>query len=184
MFQFILDNKEWLFSGIGVPIFIAIFVVIKNFLWKKKKPIPIKRNSEIVTNLNPSGEKGITSDEIIVPINQISSITCQKIGELIKNAPPLQRDEVKKNFVGIKVLWDAYLCLASKDDEGIVSLWLSTGNELKDNIYSIHCTVAIEKYPELGILPEGSRIKIQGEIAEADIYDIKLINVILCFIED
>ena len=50
MLEWILKNKEWIFSGIGIPVIAVIFKIIKNFrkekilvifqlLWKGKKSI-------------------------------------------------------------------------------------------------------------------------------------------------
>ena len=46
MLEWILKNKEWIFSGIGIPIIVVIFKFIKNFRKEKNInniPITIKR---------------------------------------------------------------------------------------------------------------------------------------------
>ena len=184
MIQFILDNKEWLFSGIGVTILILAITLIKKAFRGKKEQVPIEETQEIVIHLNPSSDTEITKNKELIPVDKISPITFSHIEEAITNAPPLQRDDVKKHFIGIKVEWETYLKAASKDDEGIVTLRLSPGTEIEDRLYTIRCKVAIEDYRELGILPEGTRIRINGEIVKADRWDVELTKVRLYFLEN
>ena len=44
MFDYILKNKEWIFSGIGVSAITIIFLVFKNF-WRKNQNIETIPNS-------------------------------------------------------------------------------------------------------------------------------------------
>lgn len=46
MLEWILKNKEWIFSGIGIPVIAIIFKIIKNFRKEKNTsniPIAMKR---------------------------------------------------------------------------------------------------------------------------------------------
>jgi len=63
-------------------------------------------------------------------------------------------------------------------------LRLAPGSTPEDRLSTILCEVSLNDYRELGILPEGAKIRIQGEIAKADKYDVELINVKLFFLEN
>ena len=80
-------------------------------------------------------------------------------------------------------MWDGYLKTARKKDNDIVSLRLAPGLKPEDYSSTILCEVSLNDYRELGILGEGAKIRIQGEIAEAEQYDVKLINVKLFFLD-
>ena len=51
MVDFILDNKEWIFSGLGIFIAQAIFFLLK---WRKRKrePNPLIMTTGVVKNSN------------------------------------------------------------------------------------------------------------------------------------
>ena len=56
--------------------------------------------------------------------------------------------------------------------------------EPSPDISTILCEVSLNDYRELGILPEGAKIRIQGEIVNADKFDVELVNVKLFFLEN
>jgi hypothetical protein len=179
MIKFISENKDWIFSGIGVTILIFAYVLIRNIFFKKDKAT---QKAEI--HLHPSDESSKTDGSELIPIEKINLLSFEDIGKTLAKAPPLQKDDVKKNFRGIKVMWDGYLKTVSKKDNDIVLLRLAPGSKPEDRLSTILCEVSLNDYRELGILPEGAKIRIQGEIAKADKYDIELINVKLFFLEN
>ena len=65
-----------------------------------------------------------------------------------------------------------FLKSANKDDEGFVRLRLTTDKERPLN--TIYCKVLLDEYRELGVLPEGEKIRLHGEIEKADTWDILL----------
>lgn len=179
MIKFISENKEWIFSGIGVTILIFVYALIRKIYFKKNKA-----TQKVEIHLHPSNASSKTDDPELIPIEKINLLSFEDIEKALAKAPPLQRDDVKKNFRGIKVMWDGYLKAASKKDNNIVSLRLAPGLKPIDHLSTILCEVSLNDYRELGILPEGAKIRIQGEIAKAEKYDVKLINVKLFFLEN
>jgi hypothetical protein len=181
MVQFILDNKEWIFSGIGVAILGGLIAILSRGLQKSRAKPPQVIIHVSGTDQNNSEENKAT--EITpVSIKRISPIRFKDIKKAIDEAPPLQRDQVRKNFVGIKVEWDTYLKGATKQKDDMVHLGLRT--EENFGLDTIWCMVPLSQYRELGVLPEGTRIRIQGEIEDADSWDVTLKNVTLFFYGD
>lgn len=166
MINFIIENKEWLFSGIGVIILLGIFALVKKAFHSEKAPFIMNR-------------KRIEEDNSIF---KIPSLTFSHIEKLVNNAPPLQRDEIKNSFKGIKVNWETYLNSASKE-ENFINLRLKIGANLKneDLLYTIHCKVASNDYPQLGVLLQSTKIIVKGEIDKVSTQDIELVNVKLTF---
>lgn len=178
MIKFIAENKEWLFSGIGVTILIVGYALVRRMFLKRKK-----ETKEVEIHLHPLSEPSKADDHGLIPIKKVDLLRFSEIAKIIKKAPPLQRDDVKKSFKGIKVMWDGYLINATKKDNDIVSLHLAPGPKDLDRLHTIHCEVSLNDYRELGILPEGAKIRIQGEIARAGTLDVELINVKLFFLK-
>jgi len=178
MFKFILDNKEWIFSGIGVAVLGGLIMILRRKTQKSKENLP-----QVVINVlgtdQEQSEEGKTTEVTPVSIERISPINFKDIMETIDKSPPMQRDQVAKKFVGIKVEWDTFLKGASTDKDDMVRLRLTT--DKKRPLDTIHCRVPLSQYRELGVLPEGTRIRIQGEIEEAGSWDVSLNNVKLFF---
>lgn len=186
MIEFIAKNKEWLFSGAGVTILVALYAIIRKLLLRKRSR-PGTDVRSLTIHLNPSSLPATTDvaeKKQLVPLGKFSSLSFSRIGDMIESVPPLQKDEIKKNFVGIRVSWDAYLKNARKSPEGIVTLRLSPGPAASHRLYTILCQVALDDYRELSILPEGAHMRIEGEIASADVWDVELSDVKLYFFEN
>jgi len=181
MIDFILQNKEWLFSGVGISVVFGIIAISRKMLHGKRDK---DKTNEVVIHLSASREMiNSAAQKNVIPIERLRTISFKEIEDAIEKTAPLQKDEVKKNFTGIKIGWDTYLKGASKNDEGIVLLRLSPGPDLMDRLYTVSCRVSLQDYRELGVLPEGSRIRIHGEIASADRFDVELIDVKLFFLD-
>lgn len=110
----------------------------------------------------------------VIEIEKISQLTFDEIEKAIDSAPPLQREQAAKSYIGLRVEWDTYLRAAHKREDGNISLRLSLDAEFMGR--STSCEVPEDEYRELGVLPEGAKIRVVGEISEACSYDIKLSN--------
>ena len=94
------NNKVWLFSGVGVAVIGAIFASFRHIKTDKDEKTQLVihvHNNHAVTQDND--ETDVTS----ASIERISSVTFEMMRDAIENAPPLQRDDVKRNYVGIKI---------------------------------------------------------------------------------
>ena len=114
-----------------------------------------------------------------ISTEKISSLSFSEIKEAIDRVPPFQKDVAGSYFKGIKVEWYGYLSSVRKKDANSVYLGLSSDRKIESIFDFIHCEVPIKDYPELSILPEGAKIRIQGEILEVSNLGVELINVVL-----
>lgn len=71
-----------------------------------------------------------------------------------------------------RVEWDTYFKGGTWRDNDMVSVRLTTNFERPLN--TIWCQVPLSEYRELGVLPEGSKVRVMGKIPEAGPWDIKL----------
>ena len=176
--DWILQNKEWLFSGVGVSVILIFWGVIRH----KKESQNTK--TQVVVHVHNADESTPSNYEEVSPadIERISPVNFEMIRKAIDTAPPFQRDDVQRKFIGINVEWDSYLNSANEDNDGYVKLMLKTGKDIGTGF--IFCKVLLSDYKELGILPENSKIRIHGEIEEADRNHVSLKNVKLMFYVD
>jgi hypothetical protein len=87
----------------------------------------------------------------------------------LEKLPPLQREEIAKNYVGINVDWDAEPYSAKRvqkegSDTKLVDLcFRSTDDKL------IWCDkVDISNYPEFKIMKTGTKVRVTGTISRID----------------
>jgi hypothetical protein len=160
MIKWLIQNKEWLFSGLGVVIILGLLKLVKNKFPNKKKEA-----EKLKIHLFPSSETSKKTDNPeLIPIEKVNLLSLSDIDKIIKNAPPLKH-------------------ASKKEGSDIVHLSLAPGLEGEKSLSAIYCEVSLNDYRELGILPEGARIRIQGEIKKADRYEVELTNVKLFFLE-
>ena len=137
MMDWFIDNREWLFSGAGITVLAIIYGIIRWYMNKSRES-----HSQGVVNVTKTGpidvsdiagvDQGLASESDMEDAKQRLAtqgrptfISFDDIQEAIGSAPPLQRDQVKENFIGITVDWIAYLNSAKKKDNGLIGLSLS-----------------------------------------------------------
>jgi len=184
MVDYILNNKEWIFSGIGVAIFIYLIPLLIRHLYKKKHPVFIKDKDIISSNINTISN--ITKPEYheIVQDSAMPQDDVLKIIEELEEMPPLHLDDVTKNYVGINVDWLTEYSSASKitkDDDLIdVSLYLISKSFRP---ICVRCEVNLSDYKQFSILKRNAKIRVVGKIAKFRPYYIELSNVKLFFLK-
>jgi hypothetical protein len=185
LIKWISENKEWLFSGIGVAILGLLFAIFRKRFGRRSESV--SGSKEPNTILEPRSESASNLKESNVtekyPSDKVSTLRFEDIREAIKNAVPLQRDAVKKYYEGINVEWEGYLKHASEFTEGSVLIWLAPGPTDRDALFTIVCYVLLSDYPELRVLREGSKIRVKGMIKEAGQFGIELDKVTLWILE-
>ncbi len=96
MIEFIKNNYQWIFSGVGISVITLLYFVIRK-LFKKNRT---ESKSEVF-NLLP-----------------------KKIIKEIDKIPPLQRDKLKESYKGLRVEWKTKFYSANLNKNGNVSLML------------------------------------------------------------
>jgi hypothetical protein len=157
------------------------------YIWLKRKFNPLtldQQPPQLVIHVNSNNGNQDFKDVPTVSLapaslERISLISFDDIRTAIESAPPLQRDRIAENYVGLKIEWDTYLKGGSVKKEGTISLRLTTNIEHSFN--TIWCDVPLDEYRELGVLPEGAKVRVSGEIVKASTCDIELKDVRLHF---
>jgi hypothetical protein len=168
MLEFLVKNKEWLFLGAGVAIIVALVAFFRSRFSHPRHP-----TQTVVVRLETSQApttplSGATDRQI--PVHRIAPVTFLQIHEALRGAPPLQREELRKHYIGLYVEWDTYLSDATKEKNDTVRLRLKPAKSSTEpgRLLTIRCRVALRDYQELAILKEGAPIRLFGKIAEAD----------------
>lgn len=97
---------------------------------------------------------------------RVSDLTCWDVISAIEDVPPLQVDQVKANYVGIRVDWTGSLLSASERDSGKVQILLMHSDSLVD--IGIAFEVLLDDYRELRVAAEGTEMRVEGNIARFD----------------
>ena len=151
MFDWLMKNKEWVFSGVGVPLITALVVISYRsaMIWPK-------RLLESKSGANPKQAPESTHKPPLVPQpEQVASLpTGNEIALIVDNAPPFQRDQVGSNYVGLAVSWPVVFFGLAIIDKPRCIVILSYGYETWGA--KIHVILNINDYPRLKTIAEPS----------------------------
>ena len=86
------------------------------------------------------------------------------IMDAIRRLPSLQQEDAVKHYIGVAVQWACILSSATKEDGGLVRLYL-TWRRRQFDTYHVSTTVAASTYPGLGLLPVGHPVEVSGAIS-------------------
>jgi hypothetical protein len=178
--EYLDKNKEWLFSGVGV----VVLVYIVSQFWRRFVPRAKQKEGAVVivqvSNQDASSTSVPQSGSQVTPahITKVTSIALAEIIAILDKAPPLQKDDVIKHYIGLVVQWETKLFSATKEDGDKVRLSLDFGP--KDS-HLVYCTVNLSDYRELGILQKGAPITVMGRIKKIELQSATLENVQLFF---
>jgi hypothetical protein len=180
MINWIVQNKEWLFSGGGITVLTIAYWVFMN----RRNASADKGVPQVIVHVHNETDgpyqPGIKDEKITSSsIERISRISYEAIRKALDSAPPLQQEDVKKHFVGINVEWDAVFKSATKADDEYIDLFLEAPD--KHSLNWITCRVRLSEYRELGVLPKNAKIRIHGEIENIETLFVSLTNVKLFF---
>ena len=125
-------------------------------------PVPL-----VVRIDTPQGGPGET-----LPTEPANHVVIGDISKAINDAPPMQRDAVAQRFIGISVRWDCYFYSGDVLPDNRILVRLTP--DLAFSGKYVKCEVSASEYRELGILAEGAKIRVSGEIARARSYEVEL----------
>lgn len=161
MLKWLLNNKEWLFSGGGIVVLVFLFRFIIRYFRKRKLPAtPAKEESlaEIIE------ESPVKTSEIKRDI-ELDSLTADAIMTKINEAPFLQQPDIIKHYIGLRVTWDGVLVNARKIGSDLIRLLIHVGEKGK-HIESIFVEIIPSQHPGIGLLKYGHSIRVSGVISE------------------
>ena len=170
MIDWLMKNKEWLFSGLGLSTLGGLWTLVRRFGAKPKS-----EPSRAVVGTQAEGLSDMSAITLS-KVDQASAITVDDIRTSIEEAPPMQRETVAQRYHGLRIEWDTQLSSAVEKN-GVVELLLNTQQSRRYQLsYSVRCKVALEDYRELAVLPERANIRVNGTIERVSDYWLSLGN--------
>jgi hypothetical protein len=175
----IIQNKEWLFSGIAV----AGIGYIASLIFGRKKSTDqdVRGKIEGSMNSSPAAVGHIVTQTVTynlagtnpAPIQEkekkATSPRPRDILKAIDSLPPFQRASAAQNYTGLKICWFTEFSsieriLFAENEQENHSVYLKVrGNERWDFVL-VCCDIDLNKYPELKILHADHPIWLKGKI--------------------
>ena len=158
--NWIWNNKEWLFSGVGVLILLGL----GRWLWKplsqlfNHKPGPeTARYDEQKTSHFPQVAVAESDSH---PITNAGNLSLANIIEDISQRPPYQRPDAQKNYIGLPVTWQ----LRFRNVAHLPSTKLHQIHFVDEKWNSVTGSIDIDKYPVLKIARKDEYFRVSGKI--------------------
>ena len=177
MLEFLANNKEWLFSGLGLFILASLWAIIRSYINKKKQtPVKAVTNDKIKPNAEPE-----RSD---IQIKQerdfsISLITAEQIMASIADLPILQQKEMARQYIGLKVKWQGTLTSISDDYDNKAARRIQLMASEANPFLIIGFSLDPKNYPGIGLLKRGHEMTVEGIIKKVDRFWIELENAVM-----
>ncbi len=175
MVNWLLENKEWLFSGIGLTIIVGISVLIKAvFVKKNSYKDSLGKELAIQTHHNTEIQTYNSEKQSV-----ISDLTPKAIVEAVNSVPPLQRKDLAKHYQGIRVKWSGSVVDIKELGGGhnvLIMLNCNGFDPHSAKSIDIVFTVNPSDYKGLSLMDIDQRITVEGDIEEIGDY-VKLANV-------
>ncbi|MBU1164055.1 hypothetical protein KKA15_00660 [Patescibacteria group bacterium] len=190
MLEYIWQNKEWIFSGVGVVIIFTLLPSIV-LLFKHRKNKKYADTDKPVSKSFPSNdsiEKIPIEKELSQKVKKMIedggyqlSPTPEEIEEKVESVTPFQQSSIRESFKDIKICWKLEFSSLSISDNKKVTLYFhsKTGSILG---LSVICeNVDLEKYPTFKNSKRGSEVWVLGKIKEIETLHLRLVNNIFIF---
>ncbi len=152
MIEWILDNKEWLFSGIGV-------FVLSTFVWF------MKRNSSNSNTATPPVQPPLEATLAPAVEHPPNTPTISDIFEDIRSRPSYQQDQAKKDYLGLRIRFSGQLSQVSKGDASLVTVFMKDPD---DTYLSIIFDVDINDFPEFKTMHSGTPFTVEGALTRLE----------------
>jgi hypothetical protein len=102
-----------------------------------------------------------------LPPAEITQISLAEIVRRIEVTPPFQQHAVQQSFHNIRVVWDAFLCSASREDDDFVVM-ARIGDACAEACLHLFCRTTEAAAVPLKFALSESKIRINGIIYHAD----------------
>jgi hypothetical protein len=170
MFKWVWNNKEWLFSGVGLVAIYGLISLLRARSSRRSKTVDNSRTvSKTKTQDVKTVEPVLSKPTEQVTLSSLRKLTPDSIYKTIEDAPLLIRSDIAKHYRGIQVQWEGPLLDISMR-EGMLHLQVQFYR-------SVFFDVDPKNYPGIGLMRSGDIIKFEGTIKEVDTLWIRLIDV-------
>ena len=126
--------------------------------------LPPQHSAHVV----PANGKAPSLNKVDEKNKAISNLTVEEIVTAINSAPPYQKDEISKKYIGIRVDWVGYLkdVMEGPRDKQNVMVNFNVNSQAIIG-YSFWLSENPESFPEIRVLKRKSPIRVVGDIESA-----------------
>jgi hypothetical protein len=170
---------EWIFSGMGSALAIALGGALCRIMWNYfSKPKPMPPSTTALVSEPPTGITvnpppiGIIPEPNPLEIPAIppgfeNDVTAVQIAEALTDAAPLAIEHIGEQFRGMRINWTVNFSSASKTiHDDMVLVHLKTNNVVLGDWNRVVCEVKLEEYPFLRALKKPAQIQIRGKVGK------------------
>jgi hypothetical protein len=133
------------------------------------RTVPTEVASEVPKTMKV---QGITERRQSIPVAPTPALSAlgmrvsrDEIDEILRNLPPLQRDEAARLYKGVRIQWAGELRGMYRSQEDRIVVYLTCRN----SVVVMSDTLAVVPYArEVFLLPEGVKVKVAGTISEIE----------------
>lgn len=144
--KWLYDNKEWIFSGIGVVILSGIAGLLLRYFSNRTKA---------------GTERGNPSASQLPIATARSEIRHEDMMVDIENRPPYQRKDAENHYIGVRISFHGTFFNLYKMNEQDVRITLRH----PDKMYrAVKFNVRIADYPIFKVMKEGTPVRVHGKI--------------------
>ena len=170
--EWIINNKEWLFSGAGITLVMAIIAITKIVLMRRRQQ-KNQVKSDQTMHVSEQTQPPIPPSEAHKSFLIDQSL--QAIYEDIDSRPPFQQDDIKKHYIGTFIRFEGVLLFLNKLGDNEVHVTLRQGKEI---MYPrVNFLVNVINHPKFKFIREDTPITVVGKITELGVSDAKLEDV-------
>jgi len=149
--DWLINNKEWIFSGVGIPVLVGLIGLIRHS--GQRKSHEQSRSLEVIPQKIPVS--------VLIANERISPVTPDDIQTSIESAPPFQQKAVAQRYIGQRIEWNTELCSAEQQGNLVRLQLRAIGSSYP---FYVWCNVKFDDYRELAVLPAEAHICINGAI--------------------
>ena len=158
--EWIINNKEWLFSGAGITAVIAIVAIIRIVLMHRRQT----RGQIQSDHTLRVSEKTKLPSPPAVNKSSLMDQSLQAIYEDIDSRPPFQQEDAKKYYIGTLIRFEGVLHFLNRLSDNEVSMTLRQG---QNTMYTrVKFVVNVTDYPKFKFIHEGTPVSVVGKITE------------------
>ena len=158
-----------------------VYAWIRNWFLPRKLEKSTESPAQVIVQVQSVSAAELQSTNLSpVSVERVHNITYPELRADISAAPPMQREDIAKHYIGLRVQWEALFYSGKRKDDGGFSIYLTIPGVVGG---IVTCEVSAEDYPELRILREGNPLRVSGDISIIDNISIALTNVRLEILE-
>jgi len=149
--NWVIENKEWLFSGLGLSVLGGLYFLVRWLLRRKAKTTD-------QVKLKTQTEENKAEDR-----RPVTRLDFNKIKNEIKSLPPYQREHVLKNYIGLRVEYTGPLHSVDQRDNDRIAFYLG---DTSDYLFLVTGVLEEKEFPEFKVMHEGTMVTLRGDIIE------------------